>query len=69
MPSGYSGKPLYSKLDLKPGMRCLPINAPEHYMELLEGVGDIEFLSGTETVDLVHLFCADRHKLEKKQTF
>ncbi len=34
--AGYSGKPLAQKLGLKPGMRLVALNAPDHYAALLD---------------------------------
>ncbi|MEO1553748.1 MAG: DUF3052 domain-containing protein [Pseudomonadota bacterium] len=57
IPTGYSGKPLYQKLGLKPGMRCLPIRAPAHYPDLVDGAECVRFLKRAAAVDLVHIFC------------
>ena len=64
--AGYSGKPLFQKLGLKPGMRCLPINAPEHYYELVTGAEGIRFLKRAAPAEIVHLFCPDRRSLDKR---
>lgn len=61
---GYSGKPLFQKLGLKPGMRALALHAPDHYDELVAGAQGVDFLSSKSSADLVHLFCADRATLE-----
>jgi hypothetical protein len=60
---GYSGKPLFQKLGLKPGMRCLALNAPDHYDDLIAGAEGVTFLAEDEEADLVHLFCAERSVL------
>ncbi|MBV6657683.1 MAG: hypothetical protein KI785_07955 [Devosiaceae bacterium] len=60
---GYSGKPLFQKLGLKPGMRCLPLNAPAHYPDLVAGSENVTFLAEPGDADLVHLFCANRAAL------
>ncbi|WP_339678617.1 DUF3052 family protein [uncultured Hyphomonas sp.] len=57
--AGYSGKPLYQKLGLKPGMRCLPVNPPRDYSSLVAGAAGIDFVTGGPA-DHVHLFCPDR---------
>ncbi len=54
---GYSGKPLYQKLGLKPGMRCLVIGAPDHYGELIDGVENLRVMKRAKSADVVHLFC------------
>ena len=61
---GYSGKPLYQKIGLKPGMVCLPINPPKHFDELLTGAEGITFLDAPAKADVVHLFCPDRATLD-----
>lgn len=58
--AGYSGKPLFQKLGLKPGLRCLTIRAPDHYRDLLDGVEGVRFLSRTTKADVVHVFCRQR---------
>ncbi len=64
--AGYSGKPLFQKLGLKPGLRCLPINAPDHYHELVAGAEGVRFLNRAAPADIVHLFCPDRRTLDNK---
>jgi hypothetical protein len=61
---GYSGKPLFRKLGLKPGMRWLPMNAPEHYCDLLQAPEGVTYLDTAGDADGVHLFCAYRADLE-----
>ena len=58
--AGYSGKPLYQKLGLKPGMRCLTLRAPDHYSELVDGAEGVRFLKHAAPADLVHVFCRQR---------
>lgn len=59
---GYSGKPLFQKLGMKPGMSVLPINPPEHYSDLVSGAEGVTYAT-TGPADLVHLFCANRAEL------
>jgi hypothetical protein len=61
---GYSGKPLYQKLGLKSGMRCLALNPPAHYRQLVDGVEGVRFLDIKTEAEFVHLFCPDRKTLE-----
>lgn len=61
---GYSGKPLFQKLGLKPGMHCLPMHAPDHYRDLVAGAEGVDFLQTPGPAEIVHLFCADRATLE-----
>ncbi|MEL7540495.1 MAG: hypothetical protein AAGJ51_06295 [Pseudomonadota bacterium] len=58
--AGYSGKPLYQKLGLKPGLRCLTIQPPSHYQDLVRGVEDVKFFTRAAPVDVVHVFCRRR---------
>ncbi len=53
---GYSGKPLYKKLGMKPGLSCLTINAPPHYADLIEGVEDVQISNRLKKADIVHVF-------------
>lgn len=62
---GYSGKPLFQKIGLKAGMKCLALNPPANYPELLSGAEGIIFLQKPEQAEVVHLFCADRMTLEQ----
>ena len=61
--SGYSGKPLFQKLGLKPGMRCLTISAPTNYPDLLTGVEGVQFLKRAAPANLVHVFCRQRREI------
>jgi hypothetical protein len=61
---GYSGKPLYQKIGLKPGMRCLALNPPDHYDDLMAGAEGITYLTAPSTADIVHLFCPNRATLD-----
>ncbi|GAB5454318.1 MAG: DUF3052 family protein [Henriciella sp.] len=62
--AGYSGKPLYQKLGMKPGMTCLSIRPPSHYSELVEGAENVRILRRAAPADLVHAFCACRRDIE-----
>ncbi len=63
---GYSGKPLYQKLGLAPGMKCLTISAPPHYRELIDGVEDVKVSNRGRSADLVHIFCRTHRELEAR---
>lgn len=60
---GYSGKPLYQKLGLKPGMTCLTIKPPPQYAELVEGAEGVRFLKRAAPADIVHIFCRRRRNV------
>ena len=63
---GYSGKPLFQKIGLKPGMRCLPLNAPDHFDDLMAGAEGVTYLATAVEADVVHLFCPDRASLDQE---
>lgn len=63
---GYSGTPLHRKLGLKPGTRCLVINAPAHYDDLVIGAEAVAFSNRFRMADIVHLFCRRRTELERR---
>ena len=62
---GYSGKPLYQKLGLQPGMRCLVINQPAHHAELMAGAEGVRFGTRLAGADVVHLFCPSAAELNR----
>ncbi|MEN7341638.1 MAG: DUF3052 domain-containing protein [Pseudomonadota bacterium] len=61
---GYSGTPLFKKLGMKPGMRCLTIRAPGHYLDLIAGAEDVHISSRFRRADIVHLFCKNQKTFE-----
>lgn len=65
-PHGYSGKPLFRKLGLKPGLVTLVIGAPDHYEDLVAGAESVRFRKRALNADVVHLFCPNRKRLEQK---
>lgn len=60
---GYSGKPLYQKLGMKPGMSVLPVNPPAHYSDLVDGADGVHFVA-TGPASIVHLFCGNQAELK-----
>ena len=60
---GYSGKPLWQKLGMKPGMRVCVLHPPAHYFSLIDGAEKIE-LTSSGPAELVHLFCKTRADLD-----
>lgn len=58
--AGYSGKPLYQKLGMKPGMSCLSIRAPANYTTLIAGAEDVRIVRRASPAEIVHAFCARR---------
>lgn len=63
---GYSGKPLFQKLGLKPGMRCQVFDAPPQYAALVAGASGVRFMTRARSADVVHLFCRNRAALQKR---
>lgn len=63
---GYSGKPLYEKIGLKPGMVCRIILPPPHFHALMTGSEDIDYSTTARKADVVHLFCRSGAVLRKK---
>jgi hypothetical protein len=67
MTSGYSGKPLASKMGIKPGQRIIILNASEGYEATLgalpDGVERVYELDGT--FDLIQYFVTERAAYER----
>ena len=63
---GYSGKPLYQKIGLTPGMVCRVILPPPHFHALMIGSRDINFSMTVRKADVVYLFCTSGAVLRKK---
>lgn len=68
MPAGYSGKPLYEKLGIKPGHRVCVIDPPDDYEKLIQGeVPGARFTHNTRlTADMVHIFATELKVLRKE---
>jgi len=64
--AGYSGKSLIDKLDLKPGMSAIAVNAPAHYADLIDRapITPKASLPKSGSFDFIHLFVANRAALE-----
>lgn len=60
---GYSGKPLFQKLGLKPGMTCLSLRPPDHFEDLVSGADGVRFKLRTGPADIVIGFCRRRSEL------
>jgi hypothetical protein len=66
--AGYSGTPLVKKLGIKSTFKCLLINEPKNYFELLMSIPDkVEFYDDYESkpFDFVHLFVTDHDDLKE----
>lgn len=66
MTSGYSGKPLASKMGIKPGQRIIILHVPEGYLATLgtlDGVEVADELSGM--FDLIQYFTTERAAYER----
>ena len=68
-PAGYSGTPLWKKLGLKTGMIYALLNAPSHFISLLDGMPDgVMFPTSPKGSDAIHLFIVelkDVHEIAK----
>ena len=66
MTSGYSGKPLATKMGIKPGQRVIILHAPEGYLStlgMLDGVEVAQEFSGM--FDLIQYFTTERTVYER----
>ena len=65
---GYSGTPLVRKLGIQPNERIVAIDAPEHYVQLLDGLPDGVAITSRLVANarFVHLFVTKRADLEKR---
>jgi hypothetical protein len=67
MTSGYSGKPLTTKMGIKPGQRIIILHAPDGYLATLgaalDGVEVAQELSGV--FDLIQYFTTERAAYER----
>jgi hypothetical protein len=59
--TGYSGTPLIKKLGIKDGYRCLFVNQPENYFDLV----GLEIPTESPPFDFIHIFETDRSELAK----
>lgn len=65
--AGYSGKPVWQKLGIAPGMRVRVIGAPAEYAELVGcAEGAIVFVDARGTFDLAHVFAVSRATLARE---
>ena len=58
--AGYSGRPLFTKLGMKPGQRWHIVDPPERYLQLLGPVQDVHFTEEMENLDGIHFFAKSR---------
>lgn len=68
MSSGYSDTPLLKKLGIKPGYTIMPVNEPDHYLDLLgELPEEVKIVQQRydQPVDMIHFFAPDREILVK----
>lgn len=60
MSAGYSGKPLFKKLGIKPTGKLKLINAPDEYMQWLGEDVSKQVCKGKEAADFIHLTAKNR---------
>ena len=67
-PAGYSGKPLWSKLGLKPGLRVRLVHAPDDYFSLcgFDAAQVALVARKTGSSDFTHVFATKRTQLERE---
>ena len=67
MTSGYSGKPLATKMGIKSGQRIIILHAPNGYSETLGELPDaVEIVHElTGHFDLIQYFCTEREAYER----
>lgn len=65
---GYSGKPLATKLGLKPGYRVFVVPRPENYLEMLGAVpADLTFVDDLHAaVEIIHFFTTSLDLLRER---
>ena len=63
--AGYSETPLAKKLGIKPGFKCLAINEPKNYFDLLSPLPDAKFIKTGKDLDFVHMFTTDFKSFSK----
>lgn len=68
--AGYSGKPLVSKLGVRPNERVIALNAPANYAQLLGDLPEGAAIHNRPSAKaaFVHLFATRRAELEKRLT-
>lgn len=67
MSVGYSGKPVWQKLGLKPGSRFAVVDGPADYEMTIGGLPpDVRRVdSATADLDIVHVFATERARLAR----
>lgn len=61
-PTGYSGKPIWQKLGIKPETRIRLVSAPEHYEQMIGWPVSQQVVKSGEA-DLTHCFVTSRQEL------
>lgn len=66
MATAYSATPLFRKLGLKPGMRAIVLNPPEHYRALLStDAADVDWAGEMcQGLQFIHLFTISAAELQ-----
>ncbi len=63
----YSKTPLYKKLGLKDGFKCLFVHTPSYYADLFQELPDIEVLeSGDTPLDFIHCFYKENQLFQRE---
>ena len=61
---GYSGKPLFHKLGMKPGARWKLVRPPDNYQQLLGDVEKVKFVRSITGLDGIHIFVKSARQVE-----
>ena len=63
-PAGYSAKPLWQKLGLKPGQRVLVRGAPQNYADLVGlRAAELDLVGPRAAFDIAHVFVTSAREL------
>jgi len=63
--AGYSDTPLTKKLGIKPGFKCVAVNEPKNYFDLLSPLPDAKFNKSKKDIDFIHLFTTEFKSFSK----
>lgn len=67
--AGYSGTPLYKKLGIKDGLKCIFQNVPDHYSNLFDYFPDVDVIEDhtqKKSIDFIHVFVNYQDELKKE---
>jgi hypothetical protein len=62
--AGYAGTPLWKKLGFKAGMKVCALNAPAHYLKLINGPNNWVMVKQPRQANALHVFITDAKELK-----